>query len=224
MAKTTVPKPEVGGDLVRVHRAITRALGVAQEHAEAHVATGHPDADTWKGYLTYVRCLTTLLHAHHTTEDEAMFPHLRDKLPHAPYDALMAQHHAIVPVLYEIEAAVSEAASPKPGQALSALGPTLARISEMWRTHIELEEAHFGPDAIGDALTMEERRRAGRVASNHAARHQRRLALMLPFLLYNMTPEDRAVMSQLMPPVVPLLLWMWKPRWKGMAPFLLVDV
>jgi hypothetical protein len=187
-------------------------LEVAQE------AAGQVDSDTREGYLTYMRCLVALLHAHHTTEDEAMFPDLRDKLPDAPYETLMAQHRAMVPVLDEIEAAVTGGTFPGPD-----LDGALARIGEMWRTHIALEEAHFGPDAIGAFLTMEERERAGRATSNHAAKHQRPLALMLPFLLYNMSPEDRAVMRRLMPGVVTLLLVLWKPRWKVMAPFLLLD-
>jgi hypothetical protein len=153
-----------------------------------------------------------------------MFPDLCDRLPQAPCEALMAQHRAMEPVLSEIEAAVTEAASSNPEQTLSALGPALKHIDTLWRTHIELEEAHFGPDALGNSLTMEERKRSGRVASNHAAKHQRPLALMLPFLLYNMAPEDRAVMSKLMPPIVPLALWLWKSKWRVMASFLLVDV
>ena len=79
MSKVVVEKPEIGGDLVRVHRAITRAVTVAREYGEGYAADGYPDADTQKGYLTYVRCLVALLHGHHSTEDETMFPDLRAK-------------------------------------------------------------------------------------------------------------------------------------------------
>jgi hemerythrin-like domain-containing protein len=216
-------KPEIGGDLVRVHRAITRAISVAREYGEAYVAAGYPGEDIQKGYLTYVRCLVALLHGHHVTEDEAMFPDLCDKVPAAPCETLMAQHGAMVPVLDEIEAAITDAVSSKPEQALVALCRALARINEMWQTHIELEETHFGPDAIGAFLNMEERQHAGRMTSKHAAKHQHPFALMLPFLLYNMEPEDRDVMSQLIPRVAILLFVAWNPRWKVMAPFLLAD-
>ena len=221
MASATVPKQEIGGDLVRVHRAITRAVGVAREHGTAYLAAGYPDAGTRDGYLTYVRCLACLLHAHHTTEDERMFPHLRPMLPDAPYDALMAQHGAMVPVLDEIEAAV--AVSSDPDRALNALSGALARIDELWRIHIALEEAHFGPDGVGAALTMAERKRAGRATRNHAVQHQRPFILMLAFILYNMSPGDRAVMSQPVPGLIHLLLLAWKPAWRAIAPFLLVD-
>jgi hypothetical protein len=224
MTRTNVPEPELGGDLLRVHRAITRALGVAREHGEAFGGAGHPDAGTWQGYLIYVRCLAALLHAHHTTEDEAVFPDLCDRLPQAPCDALMAQHRAMEPVLGEIEAALTGAPSAGPERTLEVLLPALARLDDLWQTHIALEEAHFGPQALGRTLTMAERRRAGRATSRHAARHQRPFALMLPFLLYNMVPEDRAVMLQLMPPIVPLLLGLFKPRWRALAPFLLAGL
>ena len=199
-----IPQPEIGGDLVRVHHAISRAVDVAQNHAAVYAAQGYPDSQTLKGYLTYVKCLVRLLHAHHVTEDKAMFPHLREKLPEAPIQILTAQHHDMGPVLDDINDA-------------------LTRIGDMWRDHIKVEEAAFGPDAIEVFLTMEERKRAGRITANHSARHQFPLSLMIPFLLYNMSPDDRNVMIQLMPPFIPPMLVLWKPRWRIMAPFLLAD-
>ena len=223
MSDAALAKPEIGGDLVRVHRAITRAVGVAQEQGAAYAAAGYPDAETKEGYLTYVRCLVLLLHGHHTTEDESMFSLLRDKVPDAPYEALVAQHRAMLPILDEIEAARAQAASPEPARGLTALVRALARIGQLWDTHIGLEEAHFGPEAIGAFLTMEERRRLGGVVSRNAATHQRPFSLMLPFFLYNMSPQDRAVMAQMIPGVANLLLALWRPRWRVMAPFLLLD-
>jgi hypothetical protein len=221
MTNEMVLKPEVGGDLIRVHRAVTRAIGVAQERGGAYLGTGYPDAGIQKGYLTYVQCLVRFLHGHHTTEDEAMFPSLRVKIPDAPYDALMAQHRAMLPVLDEIQAAIKDIAGSAPDRPSSALVEVLTRLGGLWQTHIQLEEANFGPDAIGAFLSVEERRRVGKIASDHGARHQSPITLMLPFFLYNMQPEDRAVMAQAMPPVVPLLLVLFKPWWKVMIPFLL---
>jgi hypothetical protein len=227
MSEPSFDKPELAGDLVRVHRAVTRAVGVAQEAGAAYAAAGYPDDEMKAGYLTYVRCLALLLHGHHTTEDESMFPLLRDKIPDAPYDALTAQHSAMMPILDEIDgarkSARDEALSPEPGRGLTALVRALARIDALWRTHIALEEAHFGPEAIGAFLTMEERRRLGGVVSRNAATHQRPFSLMLAFFLYNMSPQDRAVMVQMIPGIANLLLKLWRSRWRSMAPFLLLD-
>jgi hemerythrin-like domain-containing protein len=221
MFRHTLPKPELGGDLVRVHRAITRAVETAHHHAAIYAEAGSfGNADIREGYLTYVRCMSSLLHGHHLTEDEAMFPHLRPMLPDAPYEALTAQHEAMGPILAEIDGALEDATSLTPGQALSGLRPGLARLRELWQEHITIEEAHLGPDALDGALTTEQRVRAGRVASNHATKHQHPYALMLAFLLFNLSPHDRAVMSQMIP-AVRLLLATWKPKWKVMIPFLL---
>ena len=189
---------------------------MAHKHAALYAVDGYPSTQILKGYLTYVRCLAKLLHAHHVTEDKAMFPHLRDKLPDAPIQVLTAQHHEMDPVLKEIKNVLHDTC-------MDTLEDALARIGEMWSQHIEVEEAAFGPDAIEPYLTMEERRRAGRITVNHSARHQFPLSLMLPFLLYNLPIQDRDVMIQLMPPFIPPMLVVWKPRWVKMAPFLLVD-
>jgi hypothetical protein len=45
---------------------------------------------------------------------------------------------------------------------------------------------------------------------------------MLAFFLYNLEREDRAIMAQSVP-TPNLLLQLFKPWWKSMVPFLLVD-
>jgi hypothetical protein len=46
---------------------------------------------------------------------------------------------------------------------------------------------------------------------------------VVPFLLYNLPPEERAIFSQGMPPVVTqeLVPVVWKEKWSPMKPFLL---
>ena len=152
-----------------------------------------------------------------------MFPHLRDRLPEAPIQVLTAQHHQIDPILKEIKVLLNKTKPAQPIHTMDRLEDALYRIKMLWSDHIEVEEAAFGPEAIEPFLTMEERRRAGRITANHSARHQFPLSLLLPFLLYNMPQEDRDVMIQLMPPFIPPMLAVWKPGWKIMAPFLLPD-
>jgi len=245
MSTEHLPQPELGGDLVRVHRAITRALAVAQDRGRAALAAGDLQAETREGYLTFVRCLTILLHGHHLTEDEAMFPSLRPRLPDAPYEALMGQHRAMGPPLDDVERMVKTLSPGKARKALSRLvsgtgqldGQLVHRIEdsallselvsgleqldELWQTHIELEEAYFGPAAIAQVMTMEERERAGRATGRHAARHQRPFSLLLPFFMYNMVPADRAVMAQTIPGIAFFLMRVFRRRWQAMTPFLL---
>jgi hemerythrin-like domain-containing protein len=221
--KDTSHQPEIGGDLIRVHRSISRAVDVAHTHAARYAKLGYSDQPTLKGFLTYVKCLVRLLHAHHVTEDKAMFPHLRDMLPNVPIQELTAQHHQMDPLLKEIKGILNHLKSASSNATTDMLGDALSRIKLLWVDHIELEEAAFGPEAIAPHLTMAERKRAGRITANYSARHQFPLSLMIPFLLYNMIPEDRIVMLQLMPPFIAPMLVVWKHRWKIMAPLLLTD-
>jgi hemerythrin-like domain-containing protein len=219
-----IPQPEIGGDLIRVHGAITRAVGVAKSETARFIADGFPDNQILKGYLTYVRCLVKLLHAHHVTEDKGMFPYLRPKIPNAPYEELMKQHSAMGPLIHDIQANLRTMKTGNPTQPLQHILDALQRTSALWQEHIHLEEAHFGLDALDSVLSMQERRKAGRITASQSARHQFPLSLMVPFLLYNMPPADREIMVQLMPPFIPPLLTLWKPQWRIMTPFLLPDV
>ena len=222
MADTTRTKPEVGGDLVRVHRAITRALSITHSQGDAYAAQGLPEAQTWKGYLSYARCTVTLLHGHHVTEDEAMFPYFRARFPNAPYDTLTAQHQEMVRILHEIAPALKNLQSAEPLSALRAFTPGVKQIAELWETHAGLEQAHFGPEAIDAAYTMRERERAGLAIMARGAPHQWPPMLMIPFTFYNMPPSDRAIMERAIPVIMPLMLSLSRPWWKIMAPLLIL--
>lgn len=151
-----------------------------------------------------------------------MFPYLRKRITNAPYKVLTTQHKAMGPVLDEIRAALRQTKGVNSGSSLTMLSKALNRIHTLWHEHIYVEEAAFGPDAISSLLTKEERREAAKITARHAAQHQFPLSLMIPFLLYNMLPEDREIMLKLMPVFIPLLINVWKPRWQIMAPFLLL--
>ena len=46
-----------------------------------------------------------------------------------------------------------------------------------------------------------------------------------PFLLFNVTPDDRALLTQAIPPIVvqQLVPITWKDKWVSMKPFLLTE-
>ena len=96
------PRPEIGGDLLRVHQCYFTIVGCCPHYSALYMQQGIPESRTLKGFRTYVWCLVKLLHAHHVTEDKGMFPYLRPKLPNAPYEELMHQHSAMDPLLNEI--------------------------------------------------------------------------------------------------------------------------
>jgi len=223
MSTANDAQPELGGDLLRVHRAATRAVDVARDHAETWLSTGRLEGGTQEGYLTYVRCLVTLLHGHHLTEDKSMFPLLQRTLPDAPYDTLVSQHKAMGPILAEVKGALAGLSTAPADDDLSTLADALARLGELWQMHIALEEASFGPDALSEAMSMDERRRIGKRVARHAALHQDPFWLMLPFLLYNLTSRDRAVMAKTVPGVALWTMRTFRGMWDDIAPFLLAD-
>ena len=90
---------EVGGDFVRVHRIITRALQVTADRSASFARTGYPGARDGEGFGLYVRSLATLLHGHHITEDDVAFPYFRSVIPEAPFDRMSAQHRHMVPTM-----------------------------------------------------------------------------------------------------------------------------
>ncbi|MGC9348877.1 MAG: hypothetical protein ACP5JG_12105 [Anaerolineae bacterium] len=59
----------------------------------------------------------------------------------------------------------------------------------------------------------------------HAQLHSRPMALVVPFTLYDLEPEDRAEMAGTVPAVVTMFLLpvVWRRAWAPMKPFLLTE-
>jgi len=91
--------PNVGSDLVRIHKVITRSLGVAKQNSQGT----HLDENNRQGYASYVRALTILLHAHHNGEDELAFPFWKSRLPGGPFEELGRQHGEMLGFLERIQ-------------------------------------------------------------------------------------------------------------------------
>lgn len=215
--------PNIAEDLLCIHAVITRGLNVSVERGRVF-AQGYPDASTRKGFIAYVASLVSVVHAHHLTESDLFFPHFRDKLPNAPFDLLIAQHHELEPVLHEAKAATVEvSAEPRAGAALAQLIELLGRIAEFWHPHIRIEEDHFSVARVATLVDAKEHERLARAAMEHSQQHSGPANLVVPFLLYNLPPDRRAIFARPMPPVVTRLLVpiVWRSKWASMRPFLL---
>jgi hypothetical protein len=97
----------------------------------------------------------------------------------------------------------------------------LARLNEGWPYHIQPETDEFINKA--DALVpVEEQLRLVRQFSEYVLKNALPLHLTVPFMLYNLSVEDREVFSQGMPAeVIQNLPVVWKEKWESMKPFLL---
>lgn len=217
--------PNIGATMVRIHSAITRGLDVCIERGTGFAQKGYPDAATQEGFVLYVQALVSVVSAHHISEDEVAFPYLRDKLPDVPFDKLTADHHVMEGMLEELKAtAEAVAVEPQAGGSLSGLSRIVAEMADLWHPHIQIEERDiYSVETIAGVMDVDENVRVGRMLAEHAQKHVEPAYLGVPWLLYNMPPDERALFAQTMPPMVTeqLVPVAWKGQWAPMQPFLL---
>jgi hemerythrin-like domain-containing protein len=210
--------------LMTIHAVITRAVEVAKTHSQSMAQDASPDASLRSWFVSYVRTFVSVTHAHHLTEDELMFPYFREKILEAPSDRLTAQHREVARLLHEIKAATDEAESgSQAGEPFSRISRTATELAALWHPHIADEERIFTAERLHAAAAPDEQVRLTKLATEHSMKHSGADYLAVPFILYNLSPEARAVMSAEMPPIVvqQLVPVAWKEKWEPMSPFLL---
>jgi hemerythrin-like domain-containing protein len=216
--------PNIGADLARIHAIITRGLAVAIEKSATFYREGYPDATTRQGFVDYVRSLVATTHGHHITEDDLAFPYFSKLLPDAPWEALTVQHGEMQVLLDEIGAAVDALAADAEGiEGLPALQQPLERLAALWHPHIAVEEAHLSVEAGAELVSVEEQIRLAQAFAKHSQEHAGPDFLVVPFMLFNLSQEERAALAGQMPPVLTqqLVPAVWKDKWAAMKPFLL---
>jgi hemerythrin-like domain-containing protein len=214
----------INSDLVRIHKVFSRALQVIQTHGQVFSKTGFPDAAVQAGFSSYVNSFDSLLHAHHITEEEILFPFFRLKMPDEPFDLLLVQHSDIAASVYQIRDLLgSQENQNLDVYSLSELVQVVAKIDQVWHPHIGIEESIFVPDKINPLASLEEQFSLNGQLAQHSMKHASPDYLVIPFILYNLPPVDRQEMSRLMPPVITqqLVPLVWKEKWQIMQPFLL---
>jgi hypothetical protein len=221
MNDTTSPNIIYG--LLSIHAVITRGLQVATEKSAAFAQKGFPDAASREGFASYLRCLISVLNVHHEAEDALAFPSFLEIMA-APYEDLTEQHrqmhHLLEKAGVEIE---SVAKDTDPSGALTRLNQILRGLQEIWHPHIAIEEEHFTVEKFASLLPPEEHRRMNKMFMEHMQQHTGPPSLILPFLLFNLSPEQRRYFAAEMPPEVTgqLVPVVWKQQWAPMQPFLL---
>ena len=211
-------QPNVGTDLVRIHKVITRALNVSLQHAqEPNTAEKHRP-----GFSSYVRALTILLHAHHLGEDELAFPFWKIRLPSGPYDELTQQHRQMLSHLERIDRWVKAGDEAWQPNALGELQDACSDLRNIWEVHIALEEDALGPEKSRQYLSSSENESLGKQLSDHGQAHSQPGELVMPFIVYNLSGSEREEFVKLLPPVVSgqLIPVAWKAAWEPMLPFL----
>lgn len=168
-----------------MHNALRRELEhlaelAAREDAEARrVLAEAPGWDLFK----------TALHVHHTAEDEALWPPMREALADRPdglalMDAMEAEHAAIDPAIEAIDAG-SQPLAPLVDTLTTAL---TAHLSHEEETALPLIDATLTPDQIATF---------GQV---HGAKLGPDAPRVIPWLLDGADPGQAAAMLSVLPP------------------------
>lgn len=219
-------QPNVANNLLWIHHVISRALSISADRSPVYVEHGFPDVATKAGFLAYEQSLSSTLRGHHLAEDEQAFPYFRLRVPDAPYDQLTADHHAMEPLLAQMNAAIADAVTDddiEARRALRELHEAIVGLQQIWHPHIAKEEESLSPDVLAQVMTPEEHGALARSLSEFSQQHTGPAPLIVPFVLYNLEPAERAAMARVMPPMITqeLVPGPWKTQWAVMMPFLL---
>ena len=217
---TVQPVPNIGTSNLQVHDAITRALELTQMKClEFSKPSAESDPSAQSGFILFVSTMGMVINAHHLGEDDVIFPHLMPSLIHAPFGELSAEHKIIDVILIKLRQTVEA-----PAQNLySSLLDTVTQLIEHWTPHIAKEKQYiYLPEITAGFMSPEEQVKIMVDSSTHAMA-QGNPALMMPFLLGNLIPEERAAFAFFLPPELTqtLIPIVWKPQWAPMQPFFL---
>jgi hemerythrin-like domain-containing protein len=220
---STNQEANVAASFFNIHDIITRALRVSLESTQGILQHGFRLEMTREGFFNYIRCLSTVMNAHHLTEDNIAFPYFRDKLPDVAFDSWTYWHGKMDEILNEINLAVKKSDEKDELETeLKVIENALARLNDWWPGHIGPETDEFITKA--DALIpVEEQLRLVRLFAEYLLKHTEPLNLTVPFMLYNLSLKDRQTFSQWIPAegILDLVPVAWKGKWASMTPLML---
>ncbi len=217
-------QPNIGYNFILFHKIITRSLEVAIQNVNKFLERGAMETSNREGFLNYLESFSSLLEAHHLVENEIIFPYFMDKLPKVPYKKLMAEHTEIKASLQEINNGISDLNSGKEElRSLKLFKSGLSQIDEIWHPHIQIEESTLYEQVESLNITSKETIRIINESSKFNQEHTDPPYLIVPFVLYNSTPHDRAILAKVFPEIIikKLVPIDWKDKWTPMQPFLL---
>jgi hemerythrin-like domain-containing protein len=212
--------PNFARAMVTFHHIITRGLAISLENAgQGNSALD----DNRSGFSDYVHSLASLLHAHHLTEDELVFPYLKAVLPEAPYDKLSSDHNLMEPMIETLENA-NERWKSGAEDAIGEMSSSVKSLNDLWHPHIAIEEKEiYVPEKLEELIEPQEHVRLMQQAAELSFKNMGPHYLVVPFMLYNLEPGPRSILASHMPSEMTeqLVPVEWKGQWAPMKPFLL---
>lgn len=216
-------RPNIGEDYIRFHKVMTRGLAISLQNINEFLHTGVLEPSNREGFLKYVHSFSSVLHGHHLVENEKIFPYFRDKLPEVPYERLISEHNIFKSGLQEINTGLDHLRSGNDdSHSLNQLKSGLGKIDQIWHPHIQIENTQLYSRVGSLNIDLGEMIRIQKEYGEFFQDHTGPAYLVLPFVLYNLSSEDRAIAAQGLPEMVTkkLVPIDWKDKWAPMRPFL----
>ncbi len=217
-------QPNIGEDYIRFHKVMTRGLDVSLQNINEFLQVGRLEKLNREGFLKYVQSFSAVLRGHHMVENEKIFPYFKDKLPEVPYERLMSEHEIFKEGLHEMNSGLDNLMSENDElNSLKLLKSGFGKIDQIWHPHIQIENTQLYRRIGSLNIDLEEMIRIQKEDGEFFQEYADPAYLVVPFVLFNLSPEDRRIASQGFPEMVTkqLVPIDWKDKWKSMQPFLL---
>jgi hypothetical protein len=192
-----------------IHDALRRDLAQVARIAGQRDGNSATRLHAGLGWELFKKFLTV----HHQSEDDALWPPLRDRVAGHPdrlalADALEAEHAVIEPLLTAIDAAAAGS-----DHGCQRFGDIIDELVTKLSAHLAHEEAD-GLSLIDASLTVQEWRHFAQVQSGRLRGDEARY---LPWLLNDASPQTLdAILSLLPPPLVAVYRDQWQQKYAAL--------
>jgi hypothetical protein len=188
--------------MIAMHDALRRELAQVGRVASRR---GDDPATLLRGALGW-ELFKKFLTVHHQSEDDALWPPLRESVAGQPdqlalADALEAEHAVIEPLIAAIDAAAAD-----PGSGRQRFGDIIDELSARLTAHLAHEEAD-GLPLIDAALTPQQWQHFARV---HTQRNLSDASRYMPWVLSGASPQTLDAILRKFPPH---LLAAYREQW-----------
>jgi hypothetical protein len=210
--------PFVAG-LRSIHRIITRGLNVSIEKCDGYLGKKGMASRETVGFSKYATTLKWVIHSHHLTEDEIVFPYFKDRVE-APYTRLGDDHQAMTRILVKLDICLPEVSS----GGIAELREVLGELDMLWGPHKSIEEECFTTEKLQPVMRIQEQVNLAKKFADHGSRNSGPAPLAVPFMFYNLDAKNREDFMRMFPWIVKKVLVpvVWREKWKPISPFLLV--
>lgn len=194
---TTRPEAPADTSMMRiVHSALRRDLHRAE--IVLNVKPPRPPAQQL-AIVRHLEWMMSFLHAHHRSEDDGLYPLVRDRDPAAAelLDAMDKDHRAVASAIAEVEAAAGDSAGQ--GSPDQRLIDAVSSLSNVLLPHLEREENEMMPVVSSVVTDLEWRKLEEQY--NLKGKSTSELGFEGHWLIDGATPEDRQRVVGLVPAI-----------------------